>query len=361
MDWRIAVELVAGAALLIAGAEALVRGASGLAATLGVAPLVIGLTVVAAGTSSPELAVTGLAAFRGEGDIAVGSVVGSNLLNTFLILGLSAVVAPLIVKRQLIRLDVPLMIAASGGTWLLARDGALGRLDGALLLLVLIAYTVVLIRIGRHDPGAEAEVEPATVGLWGRWPVQLALIAAGLALLYAGSQMLVAGAVAVAHHLGISELVIGLTVVAIGTSLPEVATSVMATIRGQRDLAVGNVIGSNLFNLLGVLGACGLVAPEPVTVPQQVIRGDLLLVLGSAVACWPVFWTHSRIERWQGALFLGAYLLYVVWLLLSASGHPGLPAFRIAAFGLAVPAGVVALGISVFEHALVPAEPAPPA
>ena len=254
-----------GAVLLIAGAELLVRGASRLALGWGISPLVVGLTVVAFGTSSPELAVTISSSYSGEADVALGNVVGSNICNVLLILGLSAAIAPLRVDRQLVRLDVPLMIAASVLTVLLSLDGRVGTFDGVLLVSGMIAYTAFLIRLSRRDPEA---VKTSDNGSGSAAPVSgssvknLLWIVVGLGMLVLGSQWLVDAAVRVANSLGVSELVIGLTVVAVGTSLPEIATSVLASLRGQRDIAVGNAVGSNLFNLLLVLGLGSIIAPR---------------------------------------------------------------------------------------------------
>jgi K+-dependent Na+/Ca+ exchanger-like protein len=243
--------LLAGLVLLVAGAEVLVRGAAKLAAHFGIPPLIIGLTVVAFGTSAPETAVSVQAAFNGSGDLAIGNVIGSNIANVLLILGITALVAPLLVSRQLIRLDVPIMIGASLVTYALALDGSLSRLDGALLFAGIIAYTSFLIISSRKSKapaadefsveyGPEAAPKPYATLL------NLALIIAGLVLLVSGSNFLVTGAVSLARALGLSELVIGLTVIAIGTSLPELATSVMAAFKGERDIAVGNIVGSNI-------------------------------------------------------------------------------------------------------------------
>ncbi|MDX1656258.1 MAG: calcium/sodium antiporter, partial [Candidatus Competibacteraceae bacterium] len=251
-----------GFVLLVGGAEWLVRGASHLAAASGIPPLIIGLTVVAFGTSAPELAVSVQSALNGQADIALGNVVGSNILNVLLILGLAALIVPLTVSHQLIRLDVPLMIGVSLLVWLLSLDGSLGRLDGLLLVAGIIAYTAFSVIKGRQESqgGDEFEQEFGDPGRRGMaW--NLGLIAAGLALLVLGASWLVDGAVMMARYFGISELIIGLTIVSVGTSLPEIAASVVASLRGERDIAVGNVVGSNLFNLLLVLGVTATVAP----------------------------------------------------------------------------------------------------
>ena len=246
---------LAGGALLVGGAELLVRGASRLAITAGIAPLVVGLTVVAFGTSAPELAVTVGATFSGQADLALGNVVGSNIANILLILGVSAAITPLVVSEQIVRLDVPLVIGASVMVWILALDGRIGRLDGLLLFAGVVLYTVFVIRQSRRETRAMQSESPAVGSKGSRaWVLNVGLIVIGLGLLVLGAGWLVQAAVTVAAALGVSPLVIGLTVVAIGTSLPEVATSVMASLRGEREIAVGNVVGSCLHNLLAVLG-----------------------------------------------------------------------------------------------------------
>ena len=325
--------LAAGLVLLVAGAEVLVRGAARLAAMFGIPPLVIGLTVVAFGTSAPETAVSVQAALAGSGDIAIGNVVGSNICNVLLILGLTAMIAPLTVSRQLIRIDVPIMIGASLFTWGLAADGALGWLDGLLLFAGIIAYTVFLIRNARRDKTAAAGDEfSEEFGLQqqpGRWatPINLALVVAGLALLVTGAKFLVEGATTLARSLGLSELVIGLTVVAVGTSLPELATSIMAAIKGERDIAVGNIVGSNIYNLLCVLGLAGLVSPQAIPVAASALSFDFPVMIAVAVACLPIFFAGWCIRRWEGALFFVYYLIYTSWLIMHSNHAAGLELF----------------------------------
>ncbi len=343
------VYLVAGLVLLVAGAEVLVRGAAKLAAQFGIPPLVVGLTVVAFGTSAPETAVSVQAALNGSGDLAIGNVVGSNIANVLLILGMTALVAPLIVSRQLIRLDVPIMIGASLLTMALAWDGSLSRIDGAILFSGVLAYTAFLIISSRKEQagGADDEFarefgldEPAKpyAGL-----INAGLIAVGLVLLVVGSNFLVEGAVSLARALGLSELVIGLTVVAIGTSLPELATSIMAAIRGERDIAVGNIVGSNIFNLLCVLGLASLVSPAAILVSANALAFDFPVMIAVAVACLPIFFSGYRINRWEGLLFIGYYAAYTLYLVMSASGRPFAQVFGDAMLGYVLPLTVVTL------------------
>ncbi|NUN49564.1 MAG: calcium/sodium antiporter [Candidatus Brocadiae bacterium] len=321
-----ALYLIGGLVLLVAGAEGLVRGASGLAARFGIPPLVIGLTVVAFGTSAPEMAVSVTGALHGQPDLAYGNVMGSNIFNILFILGLAAVITPLSVARQLLRIDVPLMIAASGLVFVLAQDGRIGRVDGMILFAGLLAYIWLQVRLARTSGEPGEEVPEAPRSAW----AQIALVVVGLGVLVAGSNLLVTGAVQIARVLGVSELVIGLTIVAAGTSLPEVATSVIAAIRGQRDIAVGNVIGSNIFNISGVLGLSATVVRGGVTVSPPAIAVDTPVMLAVAVATLPVFLTGSRVSRGHGILFLAAYTAYTGWLVLDAARHPALPGYQSA-------------------------------
>jgi cation:H+ antiporter len=322
---------LAGLTALVAGASLLVRGASALALSFGVSPLVVGLTIVAFGTSSPEVAVSVGAALEGQTDIAVGNVVGSNIFNVLFILGASALIVPLVVHVQLIRQEVPIMIGASLLLIALGFDGRLTRLDAALLFGLLVVYTVFLIVQSRRqtqEAVAELTAELPQSAAWDRhWAVQVALVVAGLVLLVLGSDWLVTAAVTFAKALGVSDLVIGLTIVAAGTSMPEVATSITAAIKGERDIAVGNVVGSNTFNILGCLGLAGLVAPAGLPLAPSVLTFDLWVMLAVAVACLPVFFTGREIARWEGAVFLGYYAAYVAYLILAAQQHDALPAF----------------------------------
>ena len=344
--------LALGLALLVYGAELLVRGASALAASLGISPLVIGLTVVAFGTSSPELSVSVLSAWKGQAGIALGNVVGSNICNVLLILGLSAVVAPLVVARQVIRLEVPIMIGASVLLLLFALDGTLQLWEGGVLFAGVIGYTVWTIRRSRREPTEPDDgAAPAPTGRLR----QAGEILGGLALLGVGSKLLVDGAVTIARAFAVSDLVIGLTIIAVGTSLPELATSVLASLRGQRDIAVGNVIGSNIFNILAVLGLTTLVAPAGLPVPLAALTFDLPVMLAVAVACLPILLTGHCIARWEGLLFLGYYVLYVLFLVLSAVDHDGRFLLGQAILWFAAPLTLVTLAVSLWRHLTRPA------
>ena len=345
---------VLGGAMLVAGAEALVRGASRLALAMRITPLVVGLTVVAFGTSAPELAVNVAAGLSGQPDVAVGNVVGSNIFNILFILGLSALVAPLVVAQQLVRLDVPVLIGVSIAVWVFALDGGIEATEGGLLFTGIVVYTVFLVRKSRSErPEIAAEYEEAfvgdtaAVGRGGRAGLvrDIGYIVVGLALLVAGAQLLVTASVDAARALGVSELVIGLTIVAAGTSLPEVATSVVATLRGERDLAVGNVVGSNLFNLMCVFGLTSIVAPGGLPVASGALAFDIPVMVAVAVAALPIFFTGYRIARWEGLLFLGYYAAYVTYLVLDATAHPALGGFTVATAFFVVPLTVVTLAV----------------
>jgi cation:H+ antiporter len=340
---------VAGLAALVVGSELLVRGASKLALSFGISPLVVGLTVVAFGTSSPEMAVSVQGALAGANDIAIGNVVGSNIFNVLFILGLCAAIVPLAVSDQIIRQEVPIMIGASLLLAGMTLDGGIARGEAALLFGLLIAYTVFLIvQSRRASAAARPAGEPASPAApsWDdRAWVQLALVAAGLVLLVLGSEWLVSAAVQFARVLGLSEVVIGLTIVAAGTSTPEVAASLMALRRGERDIAVGNVVGSNVFNILGVLGAAGLVAPGALGVPVSVLRFDLPAMVMVAIACLPVFFSNCRIGRWEGVMFLAYYAAYVAWLVLDASGHDALGDYRTVMLYVVLPLTAVTVAV----------------
>jgi len=346
--------LMAGLVLLIGGAELLVKGASRLALSLGITPLVVGLTVVAFGTSAPELAVSVRAALAGDGsaEIAVGNAVGSNIANVLLILGLSALIAPLVVSRQVIRLEVPVMVACSVALLGLAYDGRLSRLEGTLLFAGIIAYTVFAVVQSRRETAADrkARAEDPDAAKPSSLLADVGMAIAGLVLLVLGARWLVDGAVDLATRLGVSELVIGLTVVAFGTSLPELATSALAALRGERDLAVGNVVGSNVFNILSVLGMSALVAPAGLAVSEQARDFDLPVMLAVAALCLPVFFTGFRIDRIEGALFLLFYGLYLTFLVLYSAADPSADLLRaVVLYGVA-PVTAATLGIAVFNQ-----------
>ena len=347
----------AGLVALVVGADLLVRGASRLALSFGISPLVVGLTIVAFGTSAPEVAVSVNAALDGKGDLAIGNVVGSNIFNVLFILGVSALITPLVVNMQLIRQEVPIMLGASLLLLVLSLDGSLSMTDGALLFALVLAYTVFLIVQSRRESAADRaeawpEGEPAAPGGWdSKLPVQIALIVVGLAGLVLGSEWLVSASVAFAKAWGVSDLVIGLTIVAAGTSLPEVATSIMAAIKGERDIAVGNVVGSNTFNILGCLGLSGLVSGDlGLAMAPSLLAFDIWVMLAVALACLPVFMTGREIARWEGGVFLGYYVAYMVYLILAAQQHDALQAFSGVMLGFVVPLTVVTLVVVLIRR-----------
>ena len=339
----------AGLIILILGAEALVRGSSRLASTVGVSPLIVGLTVVAFGTSSPELAVSVIASINNQADISIGNVVGSNIFNVLFILGISAVIVPLAVSRQIIRLDVPIMIGCSVLVLLLGLDGNISRTDGIIFTAGIIAYTAFLIRQSRKEKERPSDEFAREYEARGKKTllIDIALVAAGLGLLVLGSRWLVNGAVYIASYFGLSELVIGLTIVAAGTSLPEVATSIIASLRGERDIAVGNVVGSNIFNILAVLGISGIVAPEGLAVSESVLRFDMPVMAAAAIACLPIFFTGNMIARWEGKLFLIYYAAYTTYIVLDSTDHYFKKTFALGMLWFVIPLTALTLGILV--------------
>lgn len=350
MDTITLILFIAGFVLLVSGAEFLVRGASRLAIAVGISPLVVGLTVVAYGTSAPELAVTVQATYNGQADIAVGNVVGSNISNVLLVLGLSAIVAPLIVDQKLVRQEIPFMIGLSFLVLYMGQDGLISRTDGIILFAGAVAYTIFAIRQSRKESKAvqeeyeyEFDGEKVTLKGPGQTALQFGLIVVGVAMLILGSSWLIKGAVAIANYLGVSELIIGLTVIAVGTSLPEIATSIIASVRGERDIAVGNVVGSNIFNILSVLGLCAIAAPAGIAVSTAALSFDIPFMIAVAVACLPIFFTGYKIERWEGFLFLGYYVAYAVYLYLQATEHSALEPFSTAMAWFVIPLTVITL------------------
>jgi cation:H+ antiporter len=358
---------IAGLVFLVAGANLLVRGASKLALSFGISPLVVGLTIVALGTSAPEIAVSVASVLEGKTDMAIGNVVGSNIFNVLFILGLSALIVPLVVHRQLIRQEVPIMFGVSLLMALMAMDGRLNLAESLALVTLMVLYTGFLVVQSRRETAAdkaaaqsatqgidefEAELQASPVGAWdAKLPAQLALIAVGLALLVLGSDWLVGAAVVFAKALGVSDVVIALTIVAAGTSMPEVATSIAAALKGERDIAVGNVVGSNIFNILGCLGLSGLVAGGAgLVVAPSLLAFDIWVMLAVALACLPMFITGGEIARWEGGVFAGYYVAYVSYLILAAQEHEALGAFSSVMLSFVVPLTVITLVVSVVRR-----------
>ncbi|MGE5211651.1 MAG: calcium/sodium antiporter [Acidobacteriota bacterium] len=345
--------LVAGVILLVAGAEGLVRGASRIALSAGISPLVVGLTVVAFGTSSPEMAVSVSAVRTGASDIAIGNVVGSNIFNILLIIGVCALVVPLVISWRLVRLEVPLMIGISVLLWVFVRNGEIERWEAAILFAGVIGYTVWAIRASRKEsaaaqemsaPGAEPPEAPSP------WYVSVGYVIGGLVLLVVGSNWMVDSAVEIAQDFGLSELVIGLTIVAAGTSLPELATSVLATIKGERDIAVGNVVGSNIFNILGVLGLSGLVGQNELQASSFVQDVDVPVMILVAAICLPVFFSgRNLMHRYEGFGFVVAYLIYVTYLVWNSSDSGAPSWYADIVWFVLVPAAVAVVLVTAWR------------
>jgi cation:H+ antiporter len=310
--------LVVGIGVLYFGAEWLVRGSARLAGSLGISPIVVGLTVVSFGTSAPELVVCTVAALGGNSDLAVGNVMGSNLANMGLILGLTALVRPLEVAARVVWREVPLMLLVTAAIYPLAWDLVLSRGEGVLLLIALGAYLIFVFQsvedeapeiLGEYEEFLKESSAQSSKVQWR----DLGLVIAGSGGLVLGGYAIVEGAVAVAQFLGVSQIIIGLTVVAVGTSLPELATSVVAAMRNEADIAVGNVVGSNIFNIAAILGAASVL--QPITIAQTVLVRELPAVLVMSALLFPMLRTGWRIQRWEGALLLGGYLSIGIWLL----------------------------------------------
>jgi cation:H+ antiporter len=328
-----------GLGLLVGGAELLVRGASRLAFAAGISPLIIGLTVVSYGTSAPELAVAVQSAWSSQAQLGLGNIIGSNIFNILFVLALPATITPLVVSHQLIRLDIPLMVGLSILVLIMGLDGQIGRIDGILLTGGAILYTVWLLRTGKKDKSAG----DITGTKRRQFPLSVLFVVIGFALLILGSDWLVDGASVLARSFGVSELVIGLTIVAVGTSLPEVATSLFASIRKERDIAAGNVVGSNIFNILFVLGLAAALSPSGIPVPPEAIEIDLPIMIAVAVICLPVVFAKRRVARWEGILFLGYYLAFTVYLLLEALSHEFLEAFSMLMVYVVAPLTIATL------------------
>lgn len=347
--------VVVGLALLIAGGEALVRGASTLAVRVGISQLVIGLVVVSAATSAPELAVTVGAVLEGEPGLAIGNVIGSNIANILLVLGLSAVLSPLVIQRQVVRFDIPVMLGISVLLVVVSLDGVVSLWDGGLLLAGLVLHAVMSIVVGRKESqeattvASEMPLNSKPVRLW----LAVVLVIAGVGLLVVGAQALVTGAVNIATDLGVSSLVIGLTVVAIGTSLPELATSIVALRRGERDMAVGNIVGSNIFNIGLVLGLPAILFAEGIPIPDAAIALDLPLMLAAAVALLPIALTGFIIARWEGSLFVALYIAYLLYLVLASTEHDAASGFTTIMLWFVLPlVAATLIAVTAYEIAL---------
>ncbi len=342
------VVLVAGFVALVSGAEILVRGAGRIAVRFGLSPVVVGLTVVAFGTSAPELAVSIGSVWRHQPGLAVGNVVGSNIANILLVLGAAALVGGgLVVAQKIVRIDIPIMIVASVVVLAMSLGGRIGRIEGSILFAAIVAYTTWTIRTARSESAeVAAEYEEAFTEADGSsvW-VDLMLVGGGVAALVVGSTWLVSSASTIASDFGVSQLVIGLTVVAIGTSAPELATSLVAAVRGERDIAVGNAVGSNLFNLLCVLGLTALVSPDGLTVSNQALELDLPVMVAVAIACLPVFFNGYELRRWEGAMFVAYYVAYLTFLVLEETGAGLRDPFAVVMGVFVIPLSIITLAV----------------
>lgn len=305
--------ILASLVLLYFGASWLVKGSSSLALKAGVSPLVAGLTVVAFGTSSPELVVSINAAISGHGNIAIGNVIGSNLFNICVILGISAIVAPLKIKMQLLKIDIPVLIVTTLGFMLLFSDRHISRIEGILLVTGIVIYTVVNIILARREKNAEviAEFDQSVADPKMKWYWSVSLVIIGIGVLVAGSELLVKGAVAIARSLGVGETIIGLTIIAAGTSIPELASSVVATIKKEYDIAIGNVIGSCIFNILSIIGISAVITPISAMAISNI---DLYFMLGITLLLLPFFRTSYTLKRDEGIFMIGLYLVYMYYL-----------------------------------------------
>ena len=355
MDIIVIIKFVIGLALLVKGADYLVEGAGKIATLAGISPLVVGLTVVSFGTSSPELAVSLKANFTEQADISIGNVIGSNITNILLILGIAATITPLRVSQKLVRMDVPIMIGISVLTLFFSLDQKIGKLDGGLFLLGGILYTsFLLIQSRRQNVSPEEFTEEFDVipkeKSTKEWLINLGLLAIGLVMVVLGSDWLVSGATTIAQALGISELVIGLTVVALGTSLPELATSITASLKGEGDIAVGNIVGSNIFNILIVLGTAGIFAPSGVEVSLAAINLNLPIMIAVAIAALPIFFTDNLISRWEGIFFWLYYIVYSVFLFLRSTEQESLPIFNAVMLWFVIPITAVTLFVLAISH-----------
>jgi cation:H+ antiporter len=290
---------LAGLITLILGAELLIRGGSRLAGRLGIRPIVIGLTVVSIGTSMPELAIGVVAATEGSASLAVGNIAGTNVVNLLLILGLSALIRPLSMQMRTLRFDLPMMSVAALLLWALAFHGTLTRLDGLILLLCAIAYTAVVVHTSRRESqdvaaefsAAYADEDSGTGRRSGAGPVarHAALMVAGIGIIVVGAEWLVDGAVGMAREFGVSDALIGLTIVAIGTSAPELVTTLVSTVRGERDIALGNLLGSGVYNIALVLGITCLAAPQALQLEPALVRIDIPIMVVATLVCVPIF------------------------------------------------------------------------
>jgi cation:H+ antiporter len=306
--------LLLGLILLFIGAEALIRGSSALALRFGISPLVVGLTVVAFGTSSPELVVSINSSLKGNGGIALGNILGSNICNIALILGTSALIKPLIVQAQVVKREIPIMIGVSVLLFILSLNNEISRLEGFIFFAGIIVYIIISIYLSKKEKNSEVkkEFEESIPNQGGNLWKSVLFVIAGLGLLAVGAKIFVDGAVAAAERMGVSQVVIGLTVVAIGTSLPELITSVVAAFKNEADIAIGNIVGSNVFNILSILGVTAIISPVSTSDAGLI---DFSLMLLTAILLLPLSWSGYKLSRWEGGFFFAGYIVYMLYLL----------------------------------------------
>lgn len=341
-----------GLTLLLFAGHFVVRAASNLGARFGLSPMVIGLTIVAAGTSAPELAVVFQSIAADDTELAVGSIIGSNIANVLLVLGLAATFGTIRVTSRVVRTDIPVMITASFLFLVFALDGTLGRLDSIVLFTSLVAFVTWTLRAANRT---EFMVEAEEVDRSGRASLppplrSVAELVAGIGGLALAARFVVGGAEEIATSLGIPELIIGLTVVAIGTSAPEIVTTIIAALQGRRDLAVGNAVGSNIFNILLVLGASGIIAPDGIAVSDDALQLDLPVLLAAAVACLPIVAWDNKLDRWEGGVFVAYYVAYVVFLVLDGTGHRAKDPFALVMLGFVLPLTIITAATIIWRQ-----------
>jgi cation:H+ antiporter len=362
MSLEIALMIIGGLIALVVGGDLLVRGASAIALRAGVSTLVIGLTVVAYGTSMPELVVSLKAGLEGNPNIAVANVVGSNIFNVLMILGLCALILPLAVSRQLVKVDVPVMIGGSLAMAIMAYDGRIAWYEGVLLCIAVMGYTYSIVSSSRKleakkkreaqeaaRHAADTEADAAALKVPPSLALNLFFIIGGLTVLVIGANYLIEGSVQLAKNFGVSDTVIGLTIVAVGTSLPEVAASVIATWKGERDIAIGNVIGSNIYNIFMILGIASVATPGGLAVAPEMIVFDIPVMVAVAVICLPVFLSKLDISRLEGGLFFGGYVAYTTYLVLAATQSPALGSYTNLLLLTAAPAGLAIVAWSTIQ------------
>jgi cation:H+ antiporter len=342
---------------LIVGANFVVDAASRIGARFGLTPMVVGLTIVAIGTSAPEMAVVLQAVDAGDTELAVGAVIGSNIANVLLVLGLAVCLGTVHVANRVVRIDIPIMIAASGALILLSLDGRLSRVDGALLFVGMIVFVGWTLQAAPRVPvegadGSSGSLSQSASSLPTERPLPILLgaLVIGIGLLALASRYVVSGAEQIAASLGVPELIVGLTIVALGTSAPEIVTTVMAALKGRRELAVGNAVGSNIFNILFVLGGSSLVSRRGIDIGTDAIELDLPILLAAAVACLPLVFWDNKLDRWEGVVFVGYYLAYLMFLILDATGHRASDPFAFVLLVFVMPLTILTVGVVIVHQ-----------